>query len=110
MSYWTYMQIDTGGEHAAIVDEIGNMTSNVSAIWTDAMGVHLRELDGKLGSELIPIIEPAVAKLKDPSNHDRYRAMEPSNGWGSLQGATEYLERILEGCRNHPKAHLHVSG
>lgn len=36
MSYWTYVDIDTGGPEALSV-EIGNMTSNVSGMWAKCL-------------------------------------------------------------------------
>lgn len=110
MSYWTYLKIDAGGEEPATVYEAGNMTSNVSGIWADAMGKPLRDWEGTTGADLALVLDIAISKMKDPANAARYKAMEPSNGWGSLEKATEYLETILEGCREYPKAHLHVSG
>lgn len=110
MSYWCYMQIDTGGEHPATVCKIGNMTSNVSPMWTTALGGRrLSELGGDTGALLIPVLERALAHINAPENREAYAAMNPKNGWGSHGGAAEYLAKILTACREHPKAVFHAS-
>ena len=64
MSYDTYMQIDTGGTDPATVEDIGNMTSNVSGMWTLALsGTRLADLEGKAGQECIPLLEAAVSHM-----------------------------------------------
>jgi hypothetical protein len=110
MSYDAYMEIDTGGEWPSIVEEIGNMTSNVACMWYAALNdTDLRDLEGKTGLELIPILEAAVSHIRHPDNAAKYSAMNPSNGWGNHNGAAEFLEKILAACRLHPKAKLSLS-
>lgn len=109
MSYNTYMQIDAGGEWPATVCDIGNMTSNVSGMWAKALGFPLADMEGWDGARCIPALESAVSHIRSPEHRTAYREMEPSNGWGSVEGAAEYLERILAACREYPKAHLHIS-
>ena len=108
MSYDASMTIDTGGPDLATVAEIGNCTSNVSGMWLLALGEPLRDLDGRTGAELIPLLERAVSHIRHPSHAAVYRGMEPSNGWGSHEGAARYLERILAACRAHPLARLEI--
>lgn len=103
------MEIDTGGPEAATVEDIGNMTSNVSPMWTKALGCPLRDLQGKSGTELIPVIESAVSHIRHPDNAVEYRKLNPANGWGSHDSAARFLESILKACRNHPKALLRLS-
>lgn len=107
MSYDTSLMIDTGGTEPAEIEDIGNMTSNVSCMWTKALGFPLTRLEGKLGDECIGPLEKAVSHIRHPDNAKDYQAMNPSNGWGNHDGAAEYLEDILAACRRHPKAFLH---
>lgn len=109
MSYGCYLEIDTGGEHKATVCEIGNMTSNVGKMFALALGKRLPEFTGTTGADLAPILAVALTCMRDPENEATYRAMEPANGWGSLAGAQQYLEKILSACVLHPKASLYVS-
>lgn len=107
MSYDAWMQIDTGGSEKACVDDIGNMTSNVSPMWTKALGFRLRDLQDKLGADCVPHLLRAVQHIRAPENRADYEAMNPSNGWGNHAHATEFLEKLLSACERHPKAELH---
>ena len=109
MSYWTWIEIDTGGEFPGRVEDSQNMTSNVSGIWEAGLGFKFRDLDKMNCAAAIPHLERAIAYLRDAANERELRGMEPSNGWGDLEGATEYLETILEWCRRHPKANIAMS-
>lgn len=109
MSYDCYMQIDTGGEWPACVREIGNMTSNVSGMWTKALGFPLADMEGWTGERATNPLVQAIAAIGDPKTRQEYEALAPSNGWGSVESAEKYLRAILKGCREHPKAHLYIS-
>lgn len=109
MSYNAYMVIDTGSDEPACVADIGNMTSNVSPMWTKALGFQLRDLDGKTGYECISPLEHAVSHIRHPENTKAYKEMNPPNGWGNHESAAGYLEAILAACRQHPKATLKLS-
>lgn len=92
----------TGRENWYEIIEIGNMTSNVSGMWrlaspeTDG----LAGLDGMLAEQAVGPLSQAVLKMRaDP---DAYLLMEPSNGWGSYDGAMEFMSRVLKFCRQHP--------
>lgn len=107
MSYDIYLEVDTGAERLTPVVEIGNYTSNVSAMWTKALGCGLYELDGIGAAEALPKLEIGVAAMvTDP---DGYREMNPANGWGRYDGALEYLERLRDACAEHPKTRIRVS-
>lgn len=109
MSYDTWMEIDTGGEFPARVVDSINSTSNHSPIWAAALGFHFRELEGKTGIEAAPLLEKAIAFLEDLNNRKDLRALEPGNGWGSLEHATQYLRDIRAWCKEHPKATIGMS-
>jgi hypothetical protein len=95
------------------VFELGNYTSNVAPMWGKALQAAsgpewLSDLNGRV------VDEDLVATLYAARNHmqncaDEYRAMNPENGWGNYEGALEYLERLLLGCRLHPGAVIYVS-
>lgn len=109
MSYWTWMEIDTGGpENAAVTDSI-NSTSNHSAIWSKALGMRFRDLKGKTGTEARPLLQQAIAYLKEPDNQRELQALAPSNGWGSIESAAAYLSQIGAWCEQHPNATINMS-
>lgn len=109
MSYDIYLQIDTGGPEPADVCDVGNYTSNVSPMWRLALGHSLADLHGRQCVDCIPALTAAVDHMRDPANLATYEAMNPSNGWGKHDSATEYLARLLEACRKHPQASIYVS-
>jgi hypothetical protein len=108
MSYDIWLTIDTGGGESPCVFDVGNYTSNVSDVWTKALGFPLHDLNDRMAGECIEPLTRAVLSMNDPANEADYQAMNPSNRWGSFEGAREYLEKLLEGCKRHPKTRVHI--
>ncbi|MEO3856157.1 hypothetical protein [Acrocarpospora sp. B8E8] len=107
MSYDVWLEIDTGhGEWQEVV-EIGNYTMNVFPMWADALnGMSLREYHHALCSEAAGPLADGVKRMEaDP---EKYRAMNPSNGWGDYEGALNYLRAVAEACAAHPKCRIVV--
>jgi hypothetical protein len=82
--------------------DVGNMTSNVAGMWRlaspDTDG--LKGLHGKTAGEAIGPLSKAVLRMRaDP---DAYMPLVPANGWGSYDGAMEFMSEILKACREHP--------
>jgi hypothetical protein len=122
MSYDTsIIDPDTGAELA----DLGNMTSNVGAIYRRAMpgpyegggrynGVGEPEpqsglpgLSGLRCRDAAPILRAGVQVML--AEGDAMIAMEPDNGWGSYAGALVYLCSILFACADYPDGVLAVS-
>ncbi len=101
--------LDTGGPEPITycVDDIGNYTSNVAGMWDDALGHRLADLNGKNAGDSHPRLAQAVANMH--AEEDRYRAMNPRNGWGGYDGALDYLTRLRDACAAHPKARIYIS-
>jgi hypothetical protein len=76
----------------------GNMTSNVSGMWTAALGFPLRFLDGARCCDALPYLEKAESYLNDSDNHELLLNMEPANKWGSIGSARKFIHEIREGC------------
>lgn len=104
MSYDVWMTIDTGGPEPAAITDGYNYTSNVSPMWTRALGRSLKELDGMLGSEAAPLLLDGYQAIMD--NLPEYRELNPKNGWGNAEGAAEFLFKLHSDCVRHPKAQL----
>ncbi|MFJ4418247.1 hypothetical protein [Streptomyces sp. NPDC088925] len=111
MSYDIHLEIDvrTGGPepYRAYPADIGNYTSNVSGMWTEALGYPLADLDGHTARAHIAALQLAVDDMEFRRAH--YQAMSPSNGWGSYDGALRYLRKLAEACAAHPNATIRVS-
>lgn len=106
MGYWIHLGIDTGaGEVVDVLDL--SCTSNVSPMWRDALGQPLYEFDGAPATEAAGPLTAGIERMEaDP---DRYRAMNPANGWGDAQGALEVLRQLRDGCVAHPKTTVRIS-
>lgn len=98
--------------HCGDVVYHSNMTSNVSGMWDDA-GIELRlycydrEHAGDEARVVAPLLTEAIHKMEaDP---ERYRAMEPSNGWGSYEGTLSFLRKLRDACLMYPNARIRGS-
>lgn len=67
-------------------------------------------LHGRRAEEAIAIIERALTEATDPERTLSFRAMEPSNEWGSLENVQECLRSLLDACREHPNAIISACG
>ena len=108
MSYDVSLMIDTGAGDPIEAVEVGNYTRNVSPMWRDALGGKLlSEFHDAPCSEAAGPLAGAVKRMEaDP---EKYRAMNPPNGWGDYEGAIDYLRRIAEACASHTKCTLWIS-
>jgi len=88
------------------VGDVGNYTYNVSSMYYEALGMMLSDLNGKYAYDIIPIIAKGLADMAN--NPDKYKAMNPANGWGNYDGALNYLGKLLNECLNHPEAQIEV--
>ena len=106
MSGNLYLEIDTGGtEPATIWDR--NYTHNTNRMLR-AAGFGFRDIDGMSAADAVARIEDAIRELK--ANPDRYREMNPENGWGSYEGILDVLCEFAQACHEHPKTTVAVSG
>ena len=106
MSYWVSLCINTGKENKEVVD-IGNMTSNIAPMYYDAFGKDWKFINNQKCKDIIGFIEEAYLKMEN--NPDKYKAMNPSNGWGNYEGALEYLKSILKECEENPNCIISIS-
>jgi hypothetical protein len=108
ISYDIGLYINTGNDEHKVKD-LGNYTYNCSTMFRLALLVEyegLNGLSGKLAKDVIPALEIAISRMEnDP---DKYKAMNPTNGWGDYESALEYIRGILNGCREHPATILRV--
>lgn len=82
--------------------DVGNMTSNVAGMWRlaspDTDG--LKGLHGMTADQAIQPLSRAILRMRaDP---EAYIPLTPSNGWGSYDGALQFLTEVLAACRAHP--------
>jgi len=109
VSYDVYLEIDTGGPHRAAVTDTQSPTYNIGPMLREALGVKMQRgdgsvpcLDGMLASEALPLVRKALDVMA--AEPDRFKAMNPPNGWGSYDNAVEFLRWLHDACMDHPKA------
>lgn len=107
MGYWLYLEVDTGAGNSVEAFET-NFTSNLTPMWHEALGRHLRDFDGAPASEAAGPLAAGVQVMEgDPA---RFEALNPANGWGDASGALTLLRDLRDACEAHPAAHIRVSG
>ncbi len=106
MSYDLELRIHTGVGMARIDTGRGfNYTYNVRDM-LEAVGIVFNDLRGKPMSEVSLVFNKGIAKLKkDP---EKYKAMNPENGWGSYETLVPFMEEMNHVFSKHPKATFRV--
>jgi hypothetical protein len=104
MSYDVSLMADTGGEPVEAWS--WNHTGNTARMWREA-GCDLAAFHGRPARELGDALERALVEMvADP---ERFRAMEPQNGWGSYRSTLAFLSAIRDACRTYPATTVEVS-
>lgn len=94
------------GERIEMPDYYKNYTYNVSPMFYDAIACPdgIRGLRGAKGRDCLPILTAAIEKMAaDP---EKYRTMNPKNGWGDYDGALETLRTLRAWCEQSPDAYM----
>ena len=72
-----------------------NYTYNVAPMWYDCYPENgIREIYGKTGNDAVRILRKLRDHMED--NSERLHEMEPSNGWGSFDGAIGFVTELIE--------------
>lgn len=88
-----------------------NITHNLNKM-ADAAGIykHLwrpEEIGVTKASQLIDPLRNGLHELK--SNPEKYKTLNPSNGWGSYEGLVNFVNNYLNACYEYPEAEVEVS-
>lgn len=94
-------------------DEVyaANITHNLNRM-ADAAGIYQtlwrpEEIGITHALELIVPLQSGLALLR--SDPERFKQLNPENGWGTYEGLVEFVERYLVACENYPAAAVSVS-
>lgn len=98
--YW--LEIDTGGPEPAVVDPSLNCTYNLGPMLRAAGFPGWQALIGAPASEVGGMLRSVADRLR--SDPVKYREYNPSNGWGTYEGAIEFLDEFAAACAAHPRA------
>jgi hypothetical protein len=61
---------------------------------------HPEEIGISLASQLIDPLEEGIIRLK--ATPEKFKKLNPPNGWGSYEGFVKFCESVLRVCRNYP--------
>jgi hypothetical protein len=87
-----------------ITHNLGRMADEAGvyyALWRPA------EIGAKTAKDISPLLADGLNNLK--ANPDRFKKLNPQNGWGSYEGLVECVEQYLEACQAHPEAEIYAS-
>ena len=88
-----------------------NITHNLNSM-ADAAGIYEylwrpEEVGVEKASQLINPLEVGLKRLR--SNPDKYKKLNPSNGWGSYDDFVPWVASYLEACKRNPDATVKIS-
>ena len=83
-----------------IGDEWFNYTSNVAPMWNACYEKGIEEILGLTGGESFPVLRELREFMED--NKDELKEMEPANGWGTYEGALEFVSDLILGAIQNP--------
>ncbi len=104
--YW--LEIDTGGPKPVHLGNYEwNCTYNLGPMLRAAGFPDWILLDGAQASDAAGMLDNVSRTLR--SDPEKFRAMNPPNGWGDYEGAIEFVESMRDGCAANPRATIGAS-
>ena len=108
LDIWLEIEVDTGAPEPHKVELYsGNITHNLNTMAEEA-GIYKAlwrpdELwENPTADKLIPNLEAGLLKLKSHPEH--YKQFDAPNGWGTYKDFVPFVEKVLDACKEHPKA------
>ena len=87
---------------ASVDDTTFNLTYNLSPMLRAAGMPAWQDFIGMCAGDAGPIWQKVADELRaDP---DKYKAMNPPNGWGDYEGAVEVISALAAACARYPDA------
>ena len=94
--------LEHGGDTVVVDDTTFNLTYNLTPMLCAAGMPAWSEFIGMRAGDAGPIWQSVADELRrDP---DRYKDLNPPNGWGDYDGAVEVISALAAACAKHPDA------
>ena len=112
LSVALFMNIDTGGNEFHWVELFdANVTGNLAKMANeaglyDALWCPL-DNGNSFAGDILPALVKGYEELK--SNPDKYKKLNPDNGWGSYDGLLSFVYEYMGACDKHPLASIWIS-
>ena len=75
-----------------------NITYNVKAILEKSTGMVWQDGDMGILKDIIPRLKAGVSEIK--THLSEYKALEPSNGWGTAESVIDFYESLILDYKN----------
>lgn len=111
MSIWVYLSVEVNvGKPKQFEVELfeANITGNLHPMW-ELAGIEdvIYSKDTRIALDMIPLLEAGLQKMID--NPKEFVTLNPKNGWGSYDDAKSWLQKLIDACREYPKATYRAS-
>ena len=97
-------EVDTTVFHRNITHNLGSMANAAGiykALWRP------EEINATRAKQLIEPLETGLQTLRlEP---DKFKELNPPNGWGTYEGLVSFIESYLGACKKFPEATIYVS-
>ena len=110
MSYDISLYVEVAGlkEPRLEVAKVGNYTYNCGPMFRDAGGGKgLSEFNGASCASAAGPLRNIYETLR--ANPEKYRAMNPENGWGDYDTFLQYIGEFVVAVEENPAAYIEVS-
>jgi hypothetical protein len=104
MSADYYVLVDSGGPTPVIAEDCLNITYNLTPMLVEAGFPGHRAMTDAPCTEAGGVFARTARRLRD--DPERFKALNPPNGWGTYEGAIEFCDRLADACSRHPKGRL----
>lgn len=98
---------------ACLVEAAAQLGVEAPTAKTKGSGYEARawgRLHGWSGEEAFALSDMAARISREPAQEERFRAMEPANKWGDLDGVRDCLRSLADACQANPKGVIHAGG
>ena len=68
----------------------------------------LEVLAGRTGAESLPVLDLACERICNPDLRASFRALEPENGWGTVEGGKKVLRELRDLAAEYPETRWRV--
>lgn len=100
-------------EDVVMDDEVysRSVTHNLNKM-ADAAGIYEacwrpEEIGITHAKQLIPLLKEGLQELR--SDREKYKASNPTNGWGDYEGLVDFVQDYLGACEQYPEATVYAS-
>lgn len=101
------MSYDVHVTYTAPQTECFNVTFNLRPMFVLALGEGgINQFHGEKAGDCISLLQSALTDME--AEPDKYRHLNPANGYGNYEGAFSFLRDLLQVCRERPHGDVEI--